>query len=110
MVKRIIMNKGAKGGLQYHRRRDEAGVMIRGAMLVRFDPGSGQLSERFVQEGDVFHFPRGAVHQAEAITDCEYIEVSTPFINDRVHVEHEYGIEREAGGLPTTKPEDIVAA
>jgi hypothetical protein len=43
------------------------------------------------------------VHQAEAMTDCAYYEVSTPHFNDRVHVEHEYGIEEEAGGLPSTE-------
>lgn len=107
MMKRIRMKAGAKGGLQYHRCRDEGGVILEGRALVRFDEGEG-LVEMECEPGDVFVFPQGAVHQIEALTDCVYIEASTPFLNDRVHVEHLYGLE-EAGGLPSTEPEDVVA-
>lgn len=101
------MKQGAKGGLQYHRRKDEAGVMISGVMKIRYDDGKGTLEERIVGAGKSFHFPPGCVHQAEALTDCEYIEASTPHFNDRVHVENEYGIEEEAGGLPSTELSEI---
>lgn len=108
--KRIEMHKGAKGGLQYHHKKDEGGVVITGELLVRFDRGDGNLSERICGPGAVFHFPQGSVHQGEALTDVVYIEVSTPFFNDRVHCESEYGIETEEGGLPSTRLEDVVAA
>jgi quercetin dioxygenase-like cupin family protein len=106
-LKRIEMNKGAKGGLQYHRLKDEGGVMLCGRMRVWYDDGYGHLIDRDVVAGDVFHFPAGAVHKAEALTDCSYIEVSTPHFNDRVHVEHEYGIDTEDGGLPSTTLEQV---
>jgi quercetin dioxygenase-like cupin family protein len=105
-MKLITMKQGAKGGLQYHRQKDEGGVMTKGTMLIRYDE-NGELKERKVRAGEVFHFPTGCVHQAEAITACAYIEVSTPHFNDRVHVESDYGIEAEAGGLPSTKLEDV---
>jgi mannose-6-phosphate isomerase-like protein (cupin superfamily) len=106
-LKRIEMNKGAKGGLQYHHLKDEGGVMLCGRMRIWRDDGYGHLISRDVFAGDVFHFPPGATHQAEALTDCSYIEVSTPHFNDRVHVEKDYGIAEEAGGLPTTTLEDV---
>ena len=106
-LKRIKMNKGSKGGLQYHRLKDEAGVMLRGKMLVRYDGGDGTLVTRVVSAGDSFHFPPASVHQAEALTDCEYIEASTPHFNDRVHVEGKYGIDHEDGGLPTTEISEV---
>jgi mannose-6-phosphate isomerase len=109
-LKRIEMKAGTKGGLQYHHKKDEGGVIIEGEMIVRYDPGDGTLKERACGPGSVFHFPQGSVHQGEAVTDVVYIEVSTPFFNDRVHVESEYGIEAEAGGLPSTRLEDVVAA
>lgn len=101
------MHEGAKGGLQYHHKKDEGGYIVSGRMLVRFDRGDGVLDTRICEAGDVFFFPQGAVHQAEALTNVEYIEVSTPYLNDRVHVEHLYGIEEEAGGLPSTKLEEV---
>lgn len=109
-LKRIKMNQGAKGGLQYHRLKDEAGVMVCGLMKVIYDDGSGNLVERLIGPNASFHFPAGSVHQAVAVTDCMYYEVSTPHFNDRVHVESEYGIEVEAGGLPSTTLEEVVEA
>lgn len=108
-LKRIEMKKGAKGGLQYHHLKDEAGVMLKGEMLVRWDDGSGSLRKFICKPGDSFHFPPGAVHQSEALTDCCYIEASTPHFNDRVHVEYDYGLPEESGGLPSTRLEDVVA-
>jgi mannose-6-phosphate isomerase-like protein (cupin superfamily) len=109
-LKLITMKRGAKGGLQYHRLKDEGGVMTKGAMLIRYDDGTGVLVERMVRAGDVFHFPPGCRHQAEAFTTCSYVEVSTPHFNDRVHAEHEYGINKEDGGLPSTELKDVVEA
>ena len=106
-LKKITMKAGAKGGLQYHHLKDEGGVMISGYMLVRYDDGAGNLTERMCRPGDVFHFPPEAVHQAEAVTDCAYYEVSTPHFNDRVHAEDKYGLKDEAGGLPSTKLEQV---
>ena len=106
-MKLITMAKDAKGGLQYHRLKDEGGVMLNGSMEIVYDDGTGSLVSRMVRRGDVFHFPALAVHQAIAHTDCSYIEVSTPHFNDRVHVERLYGIEEEAGGLPTTTLEQV---
>lgn len=106
-LKRIFLKAGSKGGLQFHRQKNECGVLISGRMIVRFDDGAGSLVEKIVGEGEVFHFEPGVVHQTEAIVDTVYIEASTPHFNDRVHAESLYGISEEAGGLPTTTVEQI---
>lgn len=106
-LKRIAVLAGEAGGLQYHHLKDEVGVMISGSMIVRYDKGQGVLSERIVGPGDVIHFSPGLVHQTEAITDVVYIEASTPHFNDRVRVEHNYGMTISAG-LPTTTIEEVI--
>lgn len=106
MLKRLVIKAGSKGGLQYHRRKDECGILISGNMVIRFDNGEGGLTERNMSSGDVFHFPPGVVHQEEALTDCVIIEASTPHFNDRVRSEKEYGLLDE-GGLPTTLSSEI---
>ena len=100
------MKKGAKGGLQYHRLKNECGILIEGKMLVRYDNGAGTLSERIIEKGQSFHFPPGSIHQEEALEDCVIIEASTPHFNDRVRVEEEYGLSAEEG-LASTNIEDI---
>lgn len=106
-LKRIFLKSGSKGGLQYHRQKNECGIIISGKMIVKFDDGTGSLIQKIVGEGDVFHFEPGVVHQTEAIVDTVYVEASTPHFNDRVHVEHLYGVDGEAGGLPTTTVDQI---
>lgn len=105
-VKRITIRAGNRGGLQFHRLKDEVAVMLSGKMLVRYDLGDGTLKEKIIGPGEVVHFPPGLVHQEEAITDCEIIEASTPHFNDRVRVENEYGLG-DSSGLPTTNLSDI---
>jgi quercetin dioxygenase-like cupin family protein len=104
--KLISMRQGTKGGLQKHHAKDEGGTVTSGTILVRYDDGNG-LVEKTLTVGDSFRFPPGAVHQIEAVTNCSYLEVSTPHYNDRVHCEADYGIEKEEGGLPSTSPEDV---
>lgn len=105
-VKKLCVKAGNKGGLQFHRRKDEVAVLISGTMMIRFDLGDGQLRERVIGPGSVVHFPPGLVHQEEALTDCELIEASTPHFNDRVRMEESYGLGASVG-LPSTNEDDI---
>ena len=91
---------------QYHRRKNECGLITKGKLLIKYQNKSGKLIKRVLNKGDVFHFPPGAVHQEQAITDCEIIEASTPHFNDRVRVENKFKIKTFTG-LPTTKLKDI---
>ena len=105
--KKLTRKKGAKGGLQYHHKKHEGGFVVSGQMLVRYDDGSGKLVERICGPGDVVEIPQGAVHQEEAVTDCVVIEVSTPYFNDRVRVEEQYGLPLPEGGLPSTAEDEV---
>ena len=105
-VKRITMNKGSRGGLQFHRQKDEVAVMIEGEMIVRYANDRNELVERVVGPGDVIHFSPGLVHQTEAISRVVYFEASTPHFNDRVRVEDQFGFEHEPG-LPSTQESEI---
>ncbi len=106
-LKILKIKKGKKGGLQYHRKKDECGIIISGKLLVRYEDSKGKLSKRILKKGDSFHFPPGSVHQEEAITNCEMIEASTPHFNDRVRVEKKFGINFSKG-LKSTKISEIL--
>ena len=105
-LKILQIKKGKKGGLQYHRLKNECGYILSGKLLVRYDNGKGVLKEKMLSKGKCFHFPPGAVHQEEAITDVEILEASTPHFNDRVRVENFYNLNMELG-LPTTNIKDV---
>ena len=108
MLKKLFMNSGAKGGLQYHRKKDEGGILISGKLLIRYSlDGKYDLKERVINSGESFHFPPYCIHQEEALTDCLIIEVTTPHFNDRVRMEKVFGQSVEEG-LPSTRFDDIV--
>lgn len=105
-LKILKIKKGKKGGLQYHRKKNECGHILSGKLIIRYDNGKGKLVEKICKKGDNFHFPPYSVHQEEALTDCTIIEASTPYFNDRVRVENKYGIDF-SGGLKSTKKSEI---
>jgi len=106
-LKVMHIKAGNKGRLQKHHVKNEAGHLLEGTMIVRFENGDGTLGERTVTAGESFYFPPGVGHQEEAVTDCVVIEVSTPHGNDRQGLEAEYGMEVPPGALPNTRPEDV---
>jgi len=105
-LKILRINKGKKGGLQYHRKKNECGIIIDGKLMIIFDYGKGNLKKKVLKKGDAFHFPPGSIHQELAITNCTIVEASTPHFNDRVRVEKKYGVKEDIG-LKTTKLSDI---
>lgn len=106
-LKLLELKKGKKGGLQYHHKKDECGFIISGKLLVRYDNGKGKLVKKILKKGQAFHFPPGAVHQEQALTNVKIIEASTPYFNDRVRVEKKYNLKPEKG-LPSTKKRDVI--
>lgn len=106
MMKKLFIKAGSKGGLQYHRKRIEAGYIVSGKMVVRLGKEQ-EILERVLIAGDHFMFEPGVVHQEEALEDTVIIECSTPWINDRVRVEDHYGIKKPEG-LPSTEPGEEV--
>lgn len=105
-LKILNIKKGNKGGLQYHHKKDECGYVLKGRLLIRYDNGKGKLNKKILKAGESFYFPKGAVHQEEALSDVKIIEASTPFFNDRVRVEEKYGLPK-GGGLPSTKKKNV---
>jgi len=104
-LKKLRIKKGKKGGLQYHRKKDECSYVVEGSLLIRYIE-EGEIKERVLKEGEYIRFPTGCIHQEEALEDVVLIEVSTPFMNDRVRVEKSFGIVET--GLPTTQEDDII--
>lgn len=102
--KLLFYQKGCAGGLQYHRRKDEAFHLLNGLARVDCDDGTGQLVRHAMFPGQTFHIPPGAPHRVYAIEDCLFMEVSTPIHDDRVRCEAEYGedvIGDQGEGLPS---------
>ena len=50
-LKKLKIKKGKKGGLQFHRKKNECGYILSGKLLVRFDNGKGKLIKKILKTG-----------------------------------------------------------
>lgn len=104
--KLLKMKKGTRGGLQFHKVKNESQHLLSGKVLVEYDAGDGVLTQFVWEPGVSVHIPPGTVHRETALEDSVIFEVSNPVFNDRVRVEEKYG-ETFDGGLPTTAIEEV---
>ena len=98
----LTMRAGGRGGLQYHVEKDETSYLMSGQAVIDTDDGDGRLTRYHLITGSTVRIPPGAVHRVTAVTDCVFVEFSTPHFEDRVRVEAQYG-QPDSGGLPSTR-------
>jgi quercetin dioxygenase-like cupin family protein len=107
-LKILRIKAGHKGRLQRHRKKDEAGHLLEGTMIVRWaEPPDIELKMRTLEAGESFHFPVGSIHMEQAVSDCTVLEVSTPYANDRVGMEETYGLDVPEDAMASTSPDEV---
>lgn len=87
----LVIKKGHRLSLQYHREKEETLFLARGHMTLVHEDGDGRWVETLMKPGDSYHIPPGAKHRMIAVEDCEVFEVSTPQLDDVVRIEDSYG-------------------
>ena len=105
-LKRLTIKKHKKGGLQYHRLKNECGILVSGKLQIKYFNKKKKIVSRILYSGQCFHFPPGSIHQEIALEKCVIIEASSPHLNDRVRVEKFFGMNER--GLPTTQLNEII--
>ena len=90
-VKEIVIKKGGRPSYQYHHKRSEIWVIVKGTAEVKLD---GEVKTYGV--GDVIHIPVKSKHQAKNIGDDDlvFIEVQLGEYfgeDDIVRLEDKYG-------------------
>lgn len=91
VVKRLFMTAGNSCSLQYHELKHETIIVFAGELLFKVGISEDDLREVKLGAGDTWVIPPGVIHQMEAITDCTYIEASTPQLDDVVRLQDKYG-------------------
>ena len=70
--KRMLLKKGYRCSLHYHRVKDEVFYLASGRVLLELGDG-----ERILEPGDHHHVPGGVEHRFWGLEDSEIIEFST---------------------------------
>jgi mannose-6-phosphate isomerase-like protein (cupin superfamily) len=78
--------------VQYHNKKDETVHLLTGELVYRVQMGQ-QLEDMHLKAGESFRIRPGTIHQMEAVTDCDVLEVSTPELDDVVRLSDRYGRE-----------------
>jgi mannose-6-phosphate isomerase len=87
----LHVKKAEALSLQYHERKDECLLIVRGCVDVELGGVDGELKSHRMREGDTVHLTAGTRHRLTAVEDSDIYEVSTPEIDDVVRLEDRYG-------------------
>jgi mannose-6-phosphate isomerase len=90
MVKKLIMSKGHRCSLQYHRQKQETIYMLSGRLRISIGRDQASLQARDYLPGESMTISPGAVHRMEAVENSVYLEASTPEIQDVVRLVDDY--------------------
>ena len=89
----LHVNPGQSLSLQYHLEKDETIYLFKGEAVMHYHDDQGKPQQKPMQPGVSFHVPPHAVHRLQAVTDCDFFEVSTIQLDDVVRLEDQYGRE-----------------
>jgi mannose-6-phosphate isomerase len=78
--------------VQYHNVKDETVYLLSGELIYRIWENDQPLDVQ-LKIGEAFRITPGTIHQMEAVTDCDILEVSTPHLDDVVRIKDRYGRE-----------------
>ena len=53
-LKKLTIKKGSAGGLQYHRKKNECGYLLKGKLLIKYDDGSKKLKKKYSKKANFF--------------------------------------------------------
>ena len=88
----LHIKAGETLSVQYHTIKDETVYLLTGQLKYRIWEGDQPVDVN-LEIGEAFRVTPGTVHQMEAVTDCDILEVSTPHLDDVVRLQDRYGRE-----------------
>jgi quercetin dioxygenase-like cupin family protein len=88
----LHIKAGEALSVQYHTVKDETVYLLSGQLKYRIWEGDKPVDVD-LGIGDAFRVTPGTVHQMEAVTDCDILEVSTPHLDDVVRIKDRSGRE-----------------
>ena len=91
--KLLVIEAGKRLSLQYHERKDEAILVIRGRLRLELEDEQGRLVEHELGPGEHRRIQTGRKHRFSGIERVELVEVSTPELDDVVRISDDFGRE-----------------
>jgi mannose-6-phosphate isomerase len=90
----LLIRAGRRLSLQYHEQKDESVFVLHGRLRLHLENESGVVVAEDLEPGAYRRVVAGRRHRYEAFEgDVEFVEVSTPELDDVVRLADDYGRE-----------------
>jgi mannose-6-phosphate isomerase-like protein (cupin superfamily) len=87
----LEIKKGHRFSLQYHEKKWETQLVIKGKVKFTYGKNPKRLKHTVIRAGEKVDIPAGMIHRAEALEKTVIFEVSSPELDDVVKLEDDYG-------------------
>jgi len=90
MFKKLFMKKGHRCSLQFHEKKIETIFIVSGKLKIFSGKNKNNLNHKIFKLHETITIKPNTIHRMQAITDCIYLESSSPEINDVVRLSDDY--------------------
>ena len=90
MFKKLFMKKGHRCSLQFHKKKIETIFIVSGNLKIFYGKSTNKLKNKIFKPGKTITINPKIIHRMQAVSDCIYLEASTPEITDVVRLSDDY--------------------
>ena len=89
MFKKLYMKKGHRCSLQFHQKKKETVFVLSGKLKLILKKNN-RTQFKIMTRGQSISIPPKTIHRMQAISNCYYLEASSPEISDVVRIQDDY--------------------
>lgn len=90
MFKKLFMKKSHRCSLQFHKKKIETIFVVSGKLKIFYGKNKDKLKYKIFKPQNTITINPKTIHRMQAISDCIYLEASTPEITDVVRLSDDY--------------------
>ena len=89
-LKKLTMNSNSRCSLQFHKKKIETIFIVSGNLKIFYGKSKDKLNYKTYKPQNTITINPKTIHRMQAVTDCIYLEASTPEITDVVRLSDDY--------------------
>jgi len=90
MFKKLFMKQGHRCSLQFHKKKIETIFIVSGDLKIFYGKNIKKLKYKTFKPNETITLNPKIIHRMQAVSDCVYLESSTPEITDVVRLSDDY--------------------
>ena len=90
MFKKLFMKKDHRCSLQFHKKKIETIFVVSGSLKIFYGNNKNKLNYKTFKPQNTITINPKTIHRMQAVSDCIYLEASTPEITDVVRLSDDY--------------------